>query len=75
MEDLSQCFIHLIEENDLSQVSELMRIDKATCKNLEKFGNISFSTSLTSFILKFFFFTILRLNAILISASKLLFEI
>jgi len=31
MEDLSQCFIRLIEENDLSQVAELIGIDKATC--------------------------------------------
>jgi hypothetical protein len=47
MEDLSQCFIRLIEENDLSQVSELIRIDKATSKSLEKCGNICFLTSLT----------------------------
>jgi hypothetical protein len=33
MEALSQCFIRLIEENDLSQVSELIRIDKATLSN------------------------------------------
>jgi hypothetical protein len=33
MEDLSQSFIRLIEKNGLSQVSELIRIDKATLSN------------------------------------------
>jgi hypothetical protein len=47
MEDLSQCFIRFIEENDLSQVAALIGINKATCKSLEMFGNICFSTSLT----------------------------
>jgi hypothetical protein len=57
MENLSQFFIGLIEENNLSQVAELIGIDKATCKSLKRFGNICFSAIfLTPFILKFFFF-------------------
>jgi hypothetical protein len=30
MENLSQCFIGFIEENNLSQVAELLGIDKVT---------------------------------------------
>jgi hypothetical protein len=58
MEDLSQYYIRLIKENDLSRVAELIGIYKANCKSLEMYENICFSTSLTSFILKSFFFTI-----------------
>jgi hypothetical protein len=55
MEDLSQFFIRLIEENDLSQVAELIGIDKATCNNLKRFGYVCFSTtSFTSLKLKSF---------------------
>jgi hypothetical protein len=62
MKDLSQCFIRLIEENDLSQVAELIGIDKATCKSLERFRNICFSTSLSTFIFKSFYFYYLKVK-------------
>jgi hypothetical protein len=43
MENLSQCFIGFIEENNLSQLAEVIEIDKATCKSIKRFGNICFS--------------------------------